>query len=924
MKLHHLSARNFRSFAQLDLPLNVDGLIAVVGPNGAGKTSIFQAIEWALYGTRPGRGLPVRRDNSDGRCEVTVEFEIGDRSFVVRRIDRDTAYVRYADADPQTPPLVDGLAETSRCVAGLLGLTREMFRGTFYARQREVQALDPADDAKRRLQVELLLGIERLRLAHGHAASAVKTQQQLVAVLAAQAPDVDALGEDLDGIRQQVADDAPAVQVAERELERLTQRREQSKLDYQQLRDRERLMSKRRAEAERARGLVGQRQASVDGFTAQVERGQAASARLAELQPVAARAPGLNAREQELRERRTNHERGADLRRRRDEALHEVARVADQLAELVEAHKGRGGRSITAPEPSGDDGSSPGEQGAVRVAPEVSKTAALAQRVSAAERHLSELAPVARNVSSRLATAERRADELEKLIARAARSHELGRQLTELPAAEATVEQTSERWQQLSARRRQLKESVAHDTEHRDAVLAGTTQATCPTCRRAFGDGERDNIVKGFDRALTQAHEELAQLDEQLAELTRAGKSQREAVKRLQALAADRRALGELPIDTLDGMRQEGIAARAQIADLTDELRRLEARAAALEESLPQLRAERDAAEQLRRQREQLDTERRRSDDVAQMLARELAKVGVNGYDPNEHSRISADLVAAQEASQRCATLRGQVEGLELLQRRLAEEQQALAEARAAADRCDTALAEVAVKAEDVIAAEEHCEQLTQQINAANVAVLRARQQVAAHSEAVGAAQARLIEGRKHADCLRRERRELDLRREVAEALSAFREEASRRARPTLAQQTSVLLGRTTRGRYSAVQLTDSYQLEIIDRERIYPLKRFSGGERDLASLCLRLALSRTLAGQRGAETGFVLLDEVFGSQDPDRRRALLEQLRALADSEFRQVFVVSHTEDVVEHCDLTINVTRSDDGVSTATAPHR
>jgi len=58
--------------------------------------------------------------------------------------------------------------------------------------------------------------------------------------------------------------------------------------------------------------------------------------------------------------------------------------------------------------------------------------------------------------------------------------------------------------------------------------------------------------------------------------------------------------------------------------------------------------------------------------------------------------------------------------------------------------------------------------------------------------------------------------------------------------------------------------------------------------------------------------------------QDPDRRRALLEQLRAIADSEFRQVFVVSHTDDVVEHCDLRIDVSRGEDGASTAVGPRR
>ena len=120
------------------------------------------------------------------------------------------------------------------------------------------------------------------------------------------------------------------------------------------------------------------------------------------------------------------------------------------------------------------------------------------------------------------------------------------------------------------------------------------------------------------------------------------------------------------------------------------------------------------------------------------------------------------------------------------------------------------------------------------------------------------------------------------------------------------------------------MRLTDSYQLEIVDGGQVHPLRRFSGGEQDLAGLCLRLALSRTLARQRGAETGFVLLDEVFGSQDLDRRRALLEQLHAFADAEFRQVFVISHTHDVVEHCDLTIDVDRDSSAVSTAVGPHR
>ncbi len=59
MRLLSLRARNFRSFAELDLDLRLDGMVAIVGANGAGKSSIFMAVEWALFGRPPGRGTTL-------------------------------------------------------------------------------------------------------------------------------------------------------------------------------------------------------------------------------------------------------------------------------------------------------------------------------------------------------------------------------------------------------------------------------------------------------------------------------------------------------------------------------------------------------------------------------------------------------------------------------------------------------------------------------------------------------------------------------------------------------------------------------------------------------------------------------------------------------------------------------------------------
>ena len=53
-----------------------------------------------------------------------------------------------------------------------------------------------------------------------------------------------------------------------------------------------------------------------------------------------------------------------------------------------------------------------------------------------------------------------------------------------------------------------------------------------------------------------------------------------------------------------------------------------------------------------------------------------------------------------------------------------------------------------------------------------------------------------------------------------------------------------------------------------------------------------------------------------------DERATLLDQLRLLAETDFRQLFVVSHTDDVTDHCDLSIRVRRGSDGLSVADGP--
>jgi exonuclease SbcC len=896
VKLLRLQAGNFCCFERLDLDLNVDGLVAVVGDNGAGKSTLFAAVEWGLYGVQRGRSaMPVRRDSceEDASCWVEVHFEVGGRAYGVRRVDRKEAELFHLDTEEK---ICDGRDETSRQVAVLLGLTRDMFRGTFYARQREVHALDSDNEVKRREQVELLLGIERLRLATAHAQAAAKEQKHVVDALDVDAPNIDALQNEVGRLAREDEQDR-AVEQASEHLKKAKEARERAKTKLEGLRAQERNLIERRSRVEAAAAEVEQERSALKALDEQVADGEAAKKQLGELEPAAGRLEALTAAEREMDLMRASHERVGHLRDRQHQALAVAASLADQLDELDSTLEG----------PSPDDDRD------------------LPKQVEAVEEEIETTRLSLGSVSEDQEAAERRAQVARDRIALGERAAELDERLNELQAAERAVEDALSQWHALTAKRTQLHEAIKHDTEHRDAIAAGEQQAACPTCRRSYDEGELEVILASHERDLEAATQELAELDQELA--TRKGTDGQlsKRVEQLRALAADRRAISDPPdAEELPALREQMQADIAKGEGLAGEKHRHEARLNTLTALLPRLRQRAREAAEHQKDIAALEAKRKQAERDAQLFAEELRNMSVNGYAPDAHERLRSELAQAQAASQRCAALRGKANGLDLVLRRLDVQRATTAAAEKRHTEMEATLADIAVDPEGLRAAQDACDVAERDVDTAHEALAEASRRATLSSEALTAANARLRDARERTAHIREQRVELRMRSQVALALSTFREDASRRTRPTLEHETGLLLGLTTRQRYNDVRLTDSYQLEVIDDGQSHPLRRFSGGEQDLAGLCLRLALSRTLAHQRGAETGFVLLDEVFGSQDHDRRRALLEQLHAIADSEFRQVFVISHTADVVEHCDLTIDVRRDEDGKSVAFGPHR
>ena len=85
-------------------------------------------------------------------------------------------------------------------------------------------------------------------------------------------------------------------------------------------------------------------------------------------------------------------------------------------------------------------------------------------------------------------------------------------------------------------------------------------------------------------------------------------------------------------------------------------------------------------------------------------------------------------------------------------------------------------------------------------------------------------------------------------------------------------------------------------------------MDRFSGSETDLANLALRVAISEHVRFLSGGAVGLLVLDEVFGPLDDERKERMLLALERLK-GRFRQVLVVTHDSAIKEQLPGAIQV---------------
>ena len=412
--------------------------------------------------------------------------------------------------------------------------------------------------------------------------------------------------------------------------------------------------------------------------------------------------------------------------------------------------------------------------------------------------------------------------------------------------------------QEAETKRAALREQYTEVKEHRERIVSAGEDGECPTCERPL-HGNYRTVLDDFD--------------EKMESLIADGKYFTSRIEQLVDMPADVRELDErrrTTFDETDKLVRRLAKVQLAVQELTGLMRDLHAR----EQRLTQVRADRETisghydATRHAAARKELDR-LRPLDARATRLATQIERRPVL---ESERDRAAVGLASAHS---RVAILSARRDVLSFSEQSYADLRQ----------RHDAAAAELRSAELDAVAA-------TGEAAGANAAVVRAEQSLQDLKRVRG-----------QLDALDRQRR---LHDELDRAFTDLRTDLNGQLRPEMSELASAFLTELTDARYDELDLDEGYNLTVI--EDGIPKPVISGGEEDIANLCLRLAISQMIAERAGQSFSLLILDEVFGSLDESRRDNVVALLRGLQDR-FEQVILITHIEQVRDGLDRVIAV---------------
>ena len=322
----------------------------------------------------------------------------------------------------------------------------------------------------------------------------------------------------------------------------------------------------------------------------------------------------------------------------------------------------------------------------------------------------------------------------------------------------------------------------------------------------------------------------------------------------------------------------------------------------------------------LQQQLEHSKKERESSEETVSGLITELGKLDDLGYDPNLHHNIKLRYAELQKIKNRSIKLDEQVRKIPKLERDLRERLDANLQLEKKREEIQKTITSIGYDQAAHQKSRQVLEKVTERLSSAKGEYGRLQGVVNTAKAKLEQIKDEIREEEKKVVRIGEKKRSAELRTRLTEVMEGFKLDLISRIRPLLSDRTSEMLGQITDGRYPRVELDENYDMRVEDNGEIFSTERFSGGETDLANLCLRVAISMELAERSGGEQiSFIALDEIFGSQDEERKRSILDALQTLS-GRFRQILLITLAENVKDALPYVLAVRENPDGLAAIT----
>jgi len=291
--------------------------------------------------------------------------------------------------------------------------------------------------------------------------------------------------------------------------------------------------------------------------------------------------------------------------------------------------------------------------------------------------------------------------------------------------------------------------------------------------------------------------------------------------------------------------------------------------------------------------------------DEKEILLKELDNLP-KGFDIEAFKKIKEVFQSLRSKYEQFLSLSAELKDFDNLKTELAENQKAKTEIETSQTRIEKELAEMKYSEEGFKKTEESYQQVKEGFYNLKNKIIQAENTQKNSQEKLDRVKKAEAENKEKLKEIKEKQERTDLLSELDRFYGQFWEKLNNQARPEISELAGKFLVDLTDGRYTELELNDKYELCLHDDGEIKPV--ISGGEEDIVNLCVRLAISQIIANRSGKTLSLLILDEIFGSLDENRRNNVVNLLRNLTNS-FEQVILITHIEDIKDEIDNIITI---------------